>query len=226
MNVFGVIALVVAVIIVGYIAYSYLYRKKTTYGPTDATVLLAGSMSGKTTQTSGGDLPRSLNQKQGIAFTYVCWIAVNDYTVNYGTKRAIFTKDDCPGVYLDTTSNSLLIAVDTYGSKETILIDNMPASKWIHLALVVDQDAMDIYIDGILKKHHALAQLPKQNTSPVKMGSTWDGVLADLYYYPRSLSSEDIEVMANTAPTDDMKLKTAAPHYFDMTWYTGRLTSQ
>jgi hypothetical protein len=226
MSVFGSVALVVAIVIVGYIIYRLVYGNKPSYGPPDATVLVSGSMAGTTTQVSGGDMPRSYNQKQGIAFTYACWILVNDYTVNYGTRRAIFTKDDCPGVYLDTTSNGIVIAVDTYGAKETILIDNMPAAKWIHLALVVDQDALDVYIDGVLKQHHSLAQLPKQNTSPVKMGSSWDGVLAQLYYYPRCLTAVDIQTLAATVPTDDLKKKPAGPPYFDMTWYTGRLTSQ
>jgi hypothetical protein len=226
MSVLGSLAILAALILLGYIIYKIVYRTSTIYGPSDATVIVPGSIAGSNSQTSSGDMPRSFNQQQGIAFTYACWILVNDYTVNYGTRRAIFTKDDCPGVYLDTTSNGLVIAVDTYGAKETILIDNMPAAKWIHLALVVDQDALDIYIDGVLKQHHSLAQLPKQNTSPVKTGSSWDGVLAQLYYYPRCLTAVDIQTLAATVPTDDLKKRPAAPPYFDMTWYTGRLTSQ
>jgi Concanavalin A-like lectin/glucanases superfamily len=225
MSVFGSVALVVAAVILGYIIYRLVYGNKASYGPPDATVLVSGSLAGTTRQESEGDMPRSYNQQQGIAFTYACWILVNDFTMNYGKKRAIFTKDDCPGVYLDTTSNGILVAIDTYGSKETILIDNIPAAKWIHFALVVDQDAVDIYVDGVLKQHHSLAQLPKQNKSSVKMGSSWDGVLAQLYYYPRCLSATDIQTLSSTVPTDDLKKKPAGPPYFDMTWYTGRLTS-
>lgn len=228
MSVLGTLSIVVVLAVLGVIIWRMIASRQTqtVYRPPNATVLVSGSISGKTTQTSGGDMPRSLNQDKGIAFSYACWILVNDYTVNYGTKRAIFTKDDCPGVYLDTTSNGILIAIQTYGAKETILIDNMPATKWIHFALTVNQDAADIYINGVLKQHHSLAQLPKQNTSPVSVGSSWDGVLANLYYFPLCLSSTDVEALAASVPTDDLKTKPASPPYFDMTWYTGRLTSQ
>jgi hypothetical protein len=206
---------------------SVLYSGPDTPAPpSNAVALLAGSSPGTTTVTSKDDMIRSYNQENGLTFSYSCWFVVNDYTVNYGTKRAIFTKDDCPGVYLDTTSNSILVAINTFGAKETILIDNMPAKKWIHLALVVDQDSVDIYIDAILKQHHSLAQLPKQNTSPVKIGSTWDGVISQLYYYPLALTLADIQGLAGKVPSDDLQKRPSSPPYFHPTWFTGRLTSQ
>ena len=173
-------------------------------------------------QVSSGDLPRSVNQEHGITFSYSCWILINDFTVNYGTKRIIFSKDDCPGLYLDTTSNALLFAVNTYGAKQTILIDNIPAGKWLHVALVVDQEAVDIYIDGTLKERNTLVQLPKQNTSPVTMGSSWDGVLANLYYYPRAISSSEVQILSSLVPTAPANTK-ATRADFDATWYTGRV---
>jgi hypothetical protein len=150
---------------------------------------------------------------------------VRDFTTNYGKKRLIFGKGDCPGVYLDTTSNSLLIVVNTYGSTESILISNIPAQKWIHLAIVVNQYSVDVYVNGILRQHHTLGQLPKQNESTVSMGSStegWDGVLSDLTYYQRSLSPAEVESMAANVPKDDMYRAPAGPQYFDMSWYTGR----
>jgi len=216
----GLVVLVIVVVIV--------WRVLTPQAKkSDAIDIIPGSVSGKQVQTSSVTLDRSFNQPQGATFTYTGWILVNDFTFNYGKKRTIFTKGDCPGLYLDTTSNSLLIAVNTYADMaETVLIDNIPANKWVHFAIIVDQDAMDVYINGIIRQHHSLLQLPKQNDTGVTMGSSsaagWDGVLANLQYTPRSLSAGEVAALTADVPTNDLKVKPSGPQYFDLSWYTGR----
>ena len=140
-------------------------------------------------------------------------------------KRRIFSKNDSPGLYLDSTSNSLLVAVDTFGTTETILIPSIPALKWIHFAMVVDQHSVDIYINGLLRKHHTLGQLPQLNDSVVSIGSNWSGVIARLTYYARSLNYTEIKKMVSEPLPNDLDRKAAGPNYFDISWYIGRLYS-
>jgi hypothetical protein len=224
MSVFTIVAILVALTIIGIV----IWRMTATAKSTDpGTVrLVEGSMSGKTQRSAPGMLPRSFNQSQGATFTYTGWLLFNDFTFNYGQKRLIFSKGDCPGVYLDSTSNGILVVVDTYGSQESILISNLPARKWIHLGLVVDQDSVDVYINGVIRQHHTLAQLPKQNDKAVSLGSDsvgWDGVLSGLTYQSRSLTAPEIDALSKTVPVDDMHVAPSAPQYFDMSWYTGRV---
>lgn len=216
----GVVVIVIIVIIV----WRVLSTKTTK---TDMIDLAPGSLSGKQLQSAKVDLPTSFNQPQGITFTYTGWILVNDFTYNYGRKRTIFSKGDCPGLYLDTTSNSLLVTMNTYAdAPETVLIDNIPAEKWVHFAIVVDQDAVDVYINGIIRQHHTLSQLPKQNSDNVVVGGTtaagWDGVLANLQYAPRSLSAGEVAALTTDVPKDALRGSPAGPTYFDLSWYTGR----
>jgi hypothetical protein len=221
MDTFTIIGILVALIILGLI---YL-RVSTPTGSSDpgTVVISPGSISGQTQQKPTVTIPKSFNQPQGETFSYSGWILVNDFTLNYGQKREIFTKGDCPGVYLDSTSNSILVVVNTYGAPESILISNLPAKKWIHLGIVVDQDAVNIYINGVIRQHHTLAQLPKQNNDPVTIGGVgWDGVLSNLTYYSRSLSASEIDGLSKNVPTDDLHVPPAGPQYFDMSWYTGR----
>ena len=195
---------------------------------TDAIDLLVGSISGKEKKTVTSDkLKRSFNQKEGATFTYTGWILVKDFTFNYGQRRLIFTKGDCPGLYLDTTSNSLLVVLNTFAdASETILISNMTANKWMHFAIVVDQDSVDIYINGVVRQHHTLLQLPKQNDKEIEIGSvgkfTWDGVLSNLQYTPRSLSAGEVAGLTADVPTDDLTVPPSGPQYFDLSWYIGR----
>jgi len=90
---------------------------------------------------------------------------------------------------------------------------------------VVDQHAVDVYINGILREHRTLNQLPKQNESPIKMGGDWNGVLARLSYWARSISVEEVKKLAAEPLPDDLDRKPSGPTYFDITWYIGRLYS-
>jgi len=223
MSIFTIVATLVALTLIGVIIW-----RMTAAAPSDPGIvrIVEGSMSGKTKRTAPGPLPRSFNQSEGATFTYTGWLLFNDFTFNYGQKRLIFTKADCPGMYLDSTSNGILVVIDTYGSPESILISNLPARKWIHFGLVVDQDSVDIYINGVIRQHHTLAQLPKQNDREVVLGSDrigWDGVLSGLTYQNRSLTAPEIDALSKTVPTDDMHVAPSAPQYFDMSWYTGRV---
>ena len=221
MGVLMILGIVILVVIVGLITWRVVSPPAKT---TDAIDIYSGSVSGKEQKTYATALPRSFNQSQGATFTYTGWILVNDFTFNYGKKRMIFSKGDCPGLYLDTTSNSLLVMIKTYGADETILISNIPAKKWLHFAIVVDQDAVDIYINGILRQHHSLSQLPKQNDTQITIGDTpgWEGVLSNLQYTPRSLSAGEVAALTGAVPTDDLYKAPPGPGYFDMSWYIGR----
>ena len=191
----------------------------------DGNTLLMGTQSGSVQTTNRFDIPLSLNEPEGITFTYSMWLLIKDFTTNYGTRRTILTKGDCPGIYIDATSNSLIVAVKTYGTTETILISNIPALKWMHLAVVVNQQSVDVYINGTLRQHHTLNQLPDQNSEPVIMGGGWNGVLGNVMYQPRTLTYNEIHALASADPPPYEDQVIGKKNYFDITWYIGRLNS-
>ena len=195
-------------------------------GSKDSVTLLGGSQPGSVQTSATTLLPRSFNQPEGATFSYSMWILVNDFTTGYGTRRTIFTHGDAPGVYLDSTSNSLVVTMKTFGMTESILIPNIPAAKWIHLAIVVNQQAVDIYVNGTLRQHHTLSQLPNQpEEEDVVMGPDWSGVVGRIVYYMRSLSYAEVRKLSMETPPSDLHVKPAAPNYLDMSWYIGRLNS-
>ena len=203
----------------------YLLRFSAPSRTGEAYELVKGSQRGDLQRGETLALPMSYNQPEGLTYSYACWILVKNFTTGYGTRRRIFSRADSPGLYLDSTSNSLLVAVRTFGAEETILIPNIPAQKWIHFALVVDQHSVDIYINGVLRQHQTLTQLPKQIDTSVTTGGGWEGVLARLSYWARSLNSEEVKRLSEATLPDDMDRAPAGPQYFDITWYIGRLNS-
>ena len=91
MGTFTIVAIIVAVILIGLILWRVFASKEST----DAIDILTGSLSGKELKVVPGDkLSRSFNQKEGATFTYTGWILMKDFTYNYGQKRLIFTKGD------------------------------------------------------------------------------------------------------------------------------------
>ena len=220
MDISTIIGAIAVIVLVG-----LLYWFARSPGRGDKFVLFDYSIPSNVNQSFPTFLPRSYNEAEGLTYSYTAWILVKDFTRGYGERRRIFSKGDSPGLYIDSTSNSLIVAVDTYGTTETVLIPNIPAMKWIHFAMVVDQHSVDVYINGILKKHHTLGQLPQLNDTAVAIGSNWDGVLSRLTYYSRSLNYIEIKEMLKEPIPNDLDRRPAPPNYFDITWYIGRLYS-
>lgn len=214
------IPIIIGLLLIGGAVYWYFTRKDSD---SDAVGIVKDSITGKTVRDYSALLPLSMNQPEGIVYSYAAWVLIKDFTVGYGERRRIFSKGDSPGLYIDSTSNSLIVSVDTYGAIETILIPNIPANKWLHIALVVNQYSVQIYINGILRQFHTLGQLPKQNTDLVKIGSTWEGVLGKVDYYPRTLSPSEVDKLSKEEVPSDLNQTPSGPQYFDITWYIGRL---
>jgi hypothetical protein len=95
----------------------------------------------------------------------------------------------------------------------------------MHVAIAVDQDSVDVYINGGLYTHHSITQVPKQNNSPVhtSVSGGFDGKLANLEYYSYFLDPAGVKAaMMKTPQPDPNDVAGPMPPYFDMTWWTGR----
>lgn len=224
-----VIAISVLVAVVAVVAAYYYFSSV----PSGQSSVIQGSIrDGRSTYKSETALPYSINQKEGMTFSYTAWIKVDDFAYRYGEQKVIFTKGPedlssmCPALLIDGTTNSLLVKIDTFGGTEVIPISNIPAKKWIHFALAVDQDSVDIYINGTLYIHKTLTQVPKQNQSVVTTGVAggFAGKIANLEYYPYFLTPDTVKTaMANTPqPSPEDVGVGVLPPYFDISWWTSR----
>jgi hypothetical protein len=212
-------------LIVGFVLYMIISSSLSST-PADATPIIAGLQEGLySTSRSGASLLPSFNQGGGRVYSYTGWVLFKDFTQGWGTPRTICSKGGAPSLTLDSTSNSLIVSVKTYGTSETILIPNIPALKWIHFAIVVDQQAVDVYINGTLRQHHTLTQLPDLNEDPITTGPNWNGYLGRLVYWRKALSYAEVSAMANEPPPKLPEEAIGKSGYFDITWYIGRLNS-
>lgn len=217
-----------ALIVVG--IYFYLQQS----GLSDQTKLLTNSVDGRKEFNSNLILPESKNQDQGLTFSYTCWLLFDDFSYRYGQEKVVFIKGSpdsttvCPGLFLDANTNTLITKIDTFGTQEVIPVSNIPAKKWLHYAVVVDQDSVDIYINGTLKTHQSLSQLPRQNGGTVHVGvkGGFDGKIADLNYYNAFLTAQQVQSIMGTTPDPPAAApedkNPVMPPYFDISWWVGR----
>jgi hypothetical protein len=222
----------IVVLVVLALTYFILkYFSSSTSTPSGISSLSSIIVDGKKEITAQGPIPRSFNQKEGIAFSYAGWIRIDDFTYRYGSQKIIFSKGTedgttaCPAVLIDANTNTMLVKLDTYGGQEIIPISNIPAKKWLHFVVAVDQDSVDVYINGTLHTHHTLAQIPKQNTGSVYIspGGGFDGKVGSLDYYNYLLKPADVSPLILTAPSPDPSDNVdALPPYFDISWWVGR----
>lgn len=196
------------------------------------TITIVGPIAdGKKQFDSPVQIPQSFNEAQGMTFSYSCWLKVNDYSYRYGAPKVVFTKGPidlssmCPALFLDASTNSLIVKIDTFGGTEVIPVGNITANKWIHVAIAVSQDSVDIYINGNLYLHHTLSQIPKQNSETVHttIAGGFDGSIAGLTYYKYLLTPDLIAPLLASVPTVGPDT-TVLPPYYDQTFWLRHLS--
>ena len=200
---------IIAAIAVLFAAKAYFTAKENT--SSEGTKVVSVAMDGTQENKSNANIPKSLNQKEGLTFSYSCWLKVDNFTYKYGKQKVIFTKGPvdlsamCPGVFLDGNTNTILVKIDTFGAQEIIPVSNIPAKKWLHFGLVVDQNSIDVYINGLAHTHRTIVQLPKQNPETVHTGidGGFEGKISNLMYYNYYISPEVMKTLASNPPQGD-----------------------
>lgn len=91
-------------------------------------------------------------------YGYSIWVYVNTWDNN--SPKTFFSRADNIKLYLDNTSPTLKVDLamnekDTAGNTqyETMVVtNNFPLQKWVSIAVSVDNQFMDVYLDGKLVK--------------------------------------------------------------------------
>jgi hypothetical protein len=197
-------------------------------------------------------LLRSNNQKTGIEFTWCIWLNIamintdvidayqhifNKGDNNYGSNGIALTNNG-PGMYLKTTNNpTLRVVMNTVSPSnpvQVIDIDNIPLKKWFHVMLRMQNNLMDVYINGVVTQRVTFPYVPKQNYQDVYVcqnngiSTGFSGNLSDLRYYDRALNIFEITGIVSAGPnlnTSSQSSVTAnyGSTYLSSMWYTNKM---
>uniref|UniRef100_A0A6C0D0T4 LamG-like jellyroll fold domain-containing protein n=1 Tax=viral metagenome TaxID=1070528 RepID=A0A6C0D0T4_9ZZZZ len=181
-------------------------------------------VSAKPSYTNKDAVPilRSVNQDQGLEFTWDVWFFISDIST-LSNQSCIFSKGTangnrsadakligvCPGVYISKDMNSsnnsqavLTVAVSTRVDPklsnppvELIKIPTIPVNKWVHCAVRVQNVSVDVYINGIMSQRKNLQGLPDQNYQDTYIGDKFGfkGYISSLNYYAYALDYDGIQ---------------------------------
>lgn len=196
------------------------------------------------------------NERSGIEFSYSFYLNVNPATFRnekgllhifhkgYATQFPLLA----PGVYLHSDTNTLRIYMNTYKTWNNYVdIDNIPVGKWVHCAIAVTNEAMEIYINGNLAKKLSFdgytpyqnfedyccfsqrritishSKVPSVDDTGFDVFGSFKGMLSKLYYFNYALCYSEINKLMNEGPSSTINsgaTTTNIPPYLDDTWWS------
>jgi hypothetical protein len=191
---------------------------------------------------------RSNNRSSGIEFTWSVWLYLNDLNTSNIKFQHIFNKGDnkynttnnlaevnnAPGLYLNPSDNTLHLVMNTVNAIDTnnvIEINNVPIRKWFNVVIRLQNNILDIYINGTISGRKVLENVPKQyyDTIYVCQNGGFAGKLADLRYFDSALNVFQINQIMNNGPntstsklSDDQKAK-GNYAYLSSSWYRSKM---
>jgi len=191
--------------------------------------------------TSSKTIYRSVNESQGLEFTWSVWIYINEINTNAPTPyQHIFSKgnyglgqnnlynfNNAPGLYLSNNTNSMYVVMDTYSSPSSpstgLEIPDIPLIKWVNIMIICKNNKLDVYVNGIITKSEDLDGIPKQNYGNVYIAANngFNGYISNLWYYNYALGTLAIQNLVKKGPDTTMKdnMILKDPNYLSLRWY-------
>ena len=121
------------------------------------------------------------------------WIYINTLPAN---KSLFKIANGDSATYLDvsmSTTASLSYEIKATTNATHTIMDNFPLQKWVFLIISVDNNIVDLYIDGkLLRSHKITGTVTSINeASSIHFGTPIDGFLAKMEREPRPISPSE-----------------------------------
>tara|TARA_A100001011_G_C14018663_1_gene718472 strand:+ start:110 stop:805 length:696 start_codon:yes stop_codon:yes gene_type:complete len=122
------------------------------------------------------DSDKLKENKNSNNFTYSLWFYVNDWNYRFDKPKILLDRpSNSPKITLGAMQNDIDITLNCYPTSgvtgtqtssvpHTCNIKNFPLQKWINLVISLQNQTLDIYLDGKLHKTCLLAGVPIINS--------------------------------------------------------------
>jgi hypothetical protein len=217
------------------------------FKPSNSPRLITGMIDAKSgsvftqdpSMNSSKTIYRSVNQNDGIEFTWSVWIFIADLQYKAGQYKQVFYKgnntpqqnginspNNAPGLYIAPDTNALVVFMNTYDKmSEEINIPDIPLNKWVNVIIRCQGQILDVYINGTITRSLTLSGIPKQNYGDVyvAMNGGFSGNISNLWYYNYALTTTEISSLVRRGPNtkaavgSNLNLKNS--DYLSLQWY-------
>jgi len=218
------------------------------FSPSENPILIDGTVEAKhmkiisqnPSSKNGVPIMRSVNERDGLDFTWSVWVFLDGYTYKQNEYKHIFHKGNdnitqlglnkhinAPGLYLTPDTNDLLVIMNTFDKiNEEVIVKDVPINKWVNILVrVSNQKQLDVYINGVLTKRHILESVVRQNYEDVyvNMNGGFDGYLSSLRYFNSALGTTSIKKIVSNGPNlnriESKNYTQSKPKYLSTRWY-------
>lgn len=201
-----------------------------------------------------GSIPimRSVNDDQGMEFTWSVWIFINSIEYKRDQYKHIFHKgndnvnldesgqrfgmnqpNNAPGLYITPRTNDIVVVMNTFDKiNSEVRIKGIPMKKWVNVIIRLNkQNQLDIYINGTLTKRHIMDGVAKQNYGNVyaSMNGGFDGNTSQLRYFNSAIGLNKIRNIIRKGPNmkmDNISNRTKSkPYYLSTQWYINEVAA-
>jgi len=214
--------------------------------PVDSPHLINGMIDAKQMMTFNQDpsensrktIYRSVNENDGIEFTWSVWVFINSFAKT-DTYKHVFSKgnytigsngmmdpNNAPGLYIAPNTNTMVVVMNTYQViNEEITIPNIPINKWVNVLIRCQNNTLDVYINGTISRSIDLVGVPKQNYGNVYVAANggFDGYISNLWYYNYALGTNAIQKLVERGPNTYMigssGLSDTMYNFLSLRWY-------
>lgn len=176
----------------------------------------------KTTQTTYNTAVTAATAANAAASSTLNSSVTQDKYLN--VSPGVFIKKNIDSYDLEVVLNTFDISSNKI-PYEKIVINNIPIQKWVCSTIRVQGAAVDVYINGMLKKRVNLNNIPKQNYYDVYIGqnSGMNGYISSLRYYNYAVGYDEIQSLFRAGPSLKMISNDDMPaglnDYLSVNWY-------
>jgi len=173
-----VIVLIVIIVIMVYFLYSSYAKSSAKVSST------LYNLNKQNTGINSSDLKNPSSQ----SFSYSVWVFVNTWNTN--STKVIYSATNIISLNLGTTNPVL---TTTIGSNTPIQItSNFPIQKWVYIAVSVDSQTTDCYLDGKLVASRQITTIPVIPSSYVINFGNFDAYLTGFKYSDKPLNPQQV----------------------------------
>ena len=157
MNIVGKLIIAIAILVILYTLYTWYFKGDAS------TTIISGPVVANTLpyKKNGYDLNNILTSQ----YSYSVWIYISDWSYRLGEQKIIFSRMDSngrvgPELILGAVDNTITAMVDTNGGTASngtsaptyCQVTQCPIQTWVNIIVVLNQQALDVYIDGKLTR--------------------------------------------------------------------------